>query len=216
MNNKQAFVIWGSSGHAKVLNDSIEKVGGHVVAMFDNKITNSVIHNVPIFYGIDGFKHWVRLTRNIADIKGLVAIGGNRGRDRLIIMKMMSDLGVEPATIIDPTANKSRSSKIGLGCQMLPGSVLAADAVVGAGCILNHRSILDHESTIGQGTHLAPGSTVCGLVTIGENVLVGAGSVVLPRITVGNDVLIGAGAVVTRNVPDGATVAGIPARVVRN
>jgi maltose O-acetyltransferase len=50
-------------------------------------------------------------------------------------------------------------------------------------------------------------------VKIGRNVWIGGGAIILPGVTVGDDAIIGAGAVVTRNVPDGATVAGNPARV---
>jgi maltose O-acetyltransferase len=38
---------------------------------------------------------------------------------------------------------------------------------------------------------------------------------VLPGVTIGRDAIIGAGSVVTRDVPDGATVAGNPARLLR-
>ncbi|BCJ89897.1 nodulation protein [Terrihabitans soli] len=50
-------------------------------------------------------------------------------------------------------------------------------------------------------------------VKIGRNVWIGGGAIILPGITVGDDAIIGAGAVVTRDVPEGATVAGNPARV---
>jgi acetyltransferase-like isoleucine patch superfamily enzyme len=42
---------------------------------------------------------------------------------------------------------------------------------------------------------------------------IGSGAVIMCGITIGQDAMIGAGAVVTRDVPDGATVAGVPARV---
>jgi UDP-2-acetamido-3-amino-2,3-dideoxy-glucuronate N-acetyltransferase len=42
---------------------------------------------------------------------------------------------------------------------------------------------------------------------------IGSGAVILCGITIGEGALIGAGAVVTRDVPDGATVAGTPARL---
>ncbi|WP_294268378.1 N-acetyltransferase [uncultured Sphingomonas sp.] len=41
---------------------------------------------------------------------------------------------------------------------------------------------------------------------------IGAGAVILPGVTIGKNVRIGAGAVVTRDVPDGETWIGNPAR----
>ena len=51
--------------------------------------------------------------------------------------------------------------------------------------------------------------------TIGSRVLIGSGAKVLGNIVIGNNVTIGANAVVTKDVPHGATVVGIPARIVK-
>ena len=50
---------------------------------------------------------------------------------------------------------------------------------------------------------------------VGDNVFIGAGAKILGPITIGNGSKIGAGAVVVRPVPPGATVVGVPARIVR-
>jgi len=42
---------------------------------------------------------------------------------------------------------------------------------------------------------------------------IGSGAVIMCNVTIGENALIGAGAVVTKSVPDGAVVAGNPARV---
>jgi acetyltransferase-like isoleucine patch superfamily enzyme len=52
-------------------------------------------------------------------------------------------------------------------------------------------------------------------VRIGNNVWVGYGACVLRGVTVGDNAVIGTNAVVTRDVPENAVVAGVPARVVR-
>lgn len=52
-------------------------------------------------------------------------------------------------------------------------------------------------------------------VIIKNDVWIGANSVIMPGITLGNGAIIGAGAVVTRDVPDYAIVAGVPAKVIK-
>ncbi|MCM8767548.1 MAG: serine O-acetyltransferase [Candidatus Omnitrophica bacterium] len=50
--------------------------------------------------------------------------------------------------------------------------------------------------------------------TIGNNVVIGAGAILLGPIKVGDGAKIGAGSVVIKDVPEGTTVVGVPARVV--
>ena len=52
--------------------------------------------------------------------------------------------------------------------------------------------------------------------TIGDRVVIGGGAVVLGAITVGEDARIGSGAVVVKPVPSGATVVGVPGKIVES
>lgn len=52
-------------------------------------------------------------------------------------------------------------------------------------------------------------------VIIKNDVWIGANSVIMPGVTIGNGAIIGAGAVVTKNVPDYAIVAGVPAKIIK-
>jgi serine acetyltransferase len=49
--------------------------------------------------------------------------------------------------------------------------------------------------------------------TLGDRVRVGANAVILGPITIGDDAVVGAGAVVVRDVPAGAVVGGVPAKI---
>jgi acetyltransferase-like isoleucine patch superfamily enzyme len=50
---------------------------------------------------------------------------------------------------------------------------------------------------------------------VGNNVWIGYGACILRGVTVGDNAIIGTSAVVTKDVPENAVVAGVPARVVR-
>ncbi|HPN57619.1 MAG TPA: DapH/DapD/GlmU-related protein, partial [Chitinophagaceae bacterium] len=71
---------------------------------------------------------------------------------------------------------------------------------------------IDHECIIGDFTHIAPGAVLCGNVKVGRNTFIGANSVIRQGIIIGDNVTIGAGTVVVKDVPDGATVVGNPAK----
>ncbi len=91
---------------------------------------------------------------------------------------------------------------------------------IGPGLYLPHGYVvIDGIVRIGRQCVIAPWVTigVNGSVagpTIGDNVFIGTGAKVLGGIRVGDNVRIGANAVVLDDVPDGATVVGIPARIV--
>ena len=55
----------------------------------------------------------------------------------------------------------------------------------------------------------------CAPIEIKRNVWVGAGATILPGVTVGENAIVAAGAVVTKNVPDNAVVAGVPAKIIK-
>ncbi|MDD7910929.1 sugar O-acetyltransferase [Pseudovibrio exalbescens] len=65
--------------------------------------------------------------------------------------------------------------------------------------------------------HKDPEKRVAGLeiakpVTIGSRVWIGGAAVIMPGVSIGDEAIVGAGAVVTKDVAEGATVVGNPAR----
>ena len=52
-------------------------------------------------------------------------------------------------------------------------------------------------------------------VKIGNKVWIGAHATILPGVTIGNGAVVGAGAVVTKDVPENAVVAGVPAKIIK-
>jgi acetyltransferase-like isoleucine patch superfamily enzyme len=102
----------------------------------------------------------------------------------------------------------------------------------GKGVFINHSAILSASGGIEfeDGVMCAPGLRIAtinhnfydrhctytyGKVTLKKNAWVGMNVTICPGVTVGKYVVIGAGAVVTKDVPDYAVVAGVPARVIK-
>ena len=105
--------------------------------------------------------------------------------------------------------NKLNPCIIGRSANFGPGFVLihSQGVVINTGVIGGRNVYIEHQVTIGAEKQQAP--------VIGDNVFIGAGAKILGAVRIGNDVKIGANAVVTKDVPDGATVVGIPAKVVK-
>lgn len=209
------FVIWGCAGHAKVLTSIIKSQGGEVLAFFDNKDVVSILPGVPVYLGEAGFKKWTSEAKNFTSVTGLVAIGGPRGADRVIIQNIFREAGLVLNPLIHPTAFVCNTAILGDGTQVLAQAVVATDSKLGFACIVNHKASIDHECLIGNGVHIAPGATVCGCVSIGDNTMIGAGSVILPRLRIGADSIIGAGAVITKDVLERSVIVGNPGRPIQ-
>lgn len=81
-----------------------------------------------------------------------------------------------------------------------------SNIVINEGCKIGHHVLIFQGVTIGFGTDGNP--------TIGNNVVICSGAKVIGGIHIGDNVIIGANAVVTHDIPDGAVVVGIPAKVI--
>lgn len=52
-------------------------------------------------------------------------------------------------------------------------------------------------------------------IHIGKNVWIGSHATILPGRTIGDNAIVAAGAVVTKDVPEGAIVGGVPAKIIK-
>jgi serine O-acetyltransferase len=86
----------------------------------------------------------------------------------------------------------------------------------GSGVVIGETAEIGDDVLMYQGAVLGGTSLTHGKrhPTVGNSVVIGAGAICLGAITIGEGAKIGAGSVVVKPVPPGATVVGIPGRVV--
>jgi acetyltransferase-like isoleucine patch superfamily enzyme len=63
--------------------------------------------------------------------------------------------------------------------------------------------------------HICPSATLAGRVSVGDETFIGLGCNIIQCLKIGANAVVGAGAVVIQDVEDGATVVGVPARVIK-
>ena len=193
-------ILYGASGHAKVIIDILEKNKLKISTIIDDNEQLKKVLNYPI-------KQFKNTTINEEII---ISIGNNKTR-KIISEKLKNStfgIAIHPKSSIDKTANMDK------GTVIMANAVVNSSANIGKHCIINTSSVIEHDCSINDFAHISPNATLCGNVTIGEGTHIGAGATVIPSIKIGKWCIIGAGAVVIKDIPDNSIVVGNPARVI--
>lgn len=206
-------VVWGASGHAKVVADIVRLRGDHeIVGFLDDEPTASGRE----FFGSRVLGGRDRLAALRTEGVSHLVLGFGDGAARLQLAPLVRDLGYALATAIHPRAVVAASATVGAGSVIAAGAVVGPDTTIGENVIVNTLAGVDHDCVIGDGAHLAPGSRAGGWVSVAEGAWIGIGATLRDRVRVGRGSIVGAGSLVLHDLPQGVVAYGVPARVVRN
>jgi serine O-acetyltransferase len=113
----------------------------------------------------------------------------------------------------------SQVSRFFTGIEIHPGAVIGARFFIdhGMGVVIGETARIGDDVTLYHDVTLGGVSFEEGIrhPQIGNNVIIGAGAQLLGPIKVGDNARIGSNAVVVKDVPEGATMVGVPAREVK-
>lgn len=192
-------VLYGASGHCKVVIDILEALGLPVDFIVDDNGALTKLLGYP-----------VRRNTGTYD-EALIAIGDCAVRRRIVesICVARYPTAVHPSAVVSPRA------VLGEGTVVMQGAIIQSSAAVGRHCIVNTGASVGHDAVLGDFVHVAPHATVTGGVSIGEGTWIGAGTTVRQGIRIGRRCMIGAGSVVVDDIPDGVVAFGNKCRIIK-
>ncbi|MBD3627922.1 acetyltransferase [Cyclobacterium sp.] len=206
MSEAKKVFLFGYSGHAYVIIESLLDAGYAIAGYFDKAEAEFNPYNLPYF----GFEKEVDVRCIVGDRLVFPSIGDNSIRENLI--DFFNSFALKQFVLKDPSAVVSSTATLGVSTYVGKGVLVNAQSIIGGGVILNSGSIVEHECKLGDFVHIAPGAVLCGNVKIGNGSFIGANSVVRENNSVVGGALIGAGSVVTKNITKNGIWFGNPVR----
>jgi len=202
-------VLYGAGGHGRVVADILAMRSGFEVVGFlddDGARRGKAVGSLTVLGGMEQVE-----TMRAGGVTGaIVTIGANAAR--MSKASEMEAAGLQLCIAIHPAAVVARDAVIGAGTVLMAGAVVNTGARIGRNVIVNTGATIDHDCNLGDGVHVSPGANLAGNVDVGTTAQLGIGCCVIPGIRIGAGCTAGAGAVVVRDIPDGETWAGNPAR----
>jgi acetyltransferase EpsM len=196
--------LFGASGHAKVIVDTLSLNGLHPVGLIDENPALHHVLDIPVYHSLE--------SAGIKDSDCLIiSVGDNAVRKEIVARLNWSCFGAA----VHPTAFISDRSTLGKGTVVMANASVNVDSVIGSHCIINTNCSVDHECVLHDYVHLSPNVALAGNVVVGEGAHIGIGAAVIQNVKIGKWATIGGGAVIIRDVPDYAVVVGNPGRVIK-
>ena len=198
------YLILGKGGQGRDVLDALLAAGRNVAGVFDEG-EPPLPAQVPLLGRIDDWR-----TALAPGVEFIAGMGNSTARTELAAAVLAA--GGKLATACHPAAVISPRATVGSGTFIAAGCIIAPEAVIHDLAFINANCSIDHDCQVGIAAQISPGVTLPGGVIVGDSAFIGVGAVVLPGKRIGVGAVVGAGSVVTRDVADGVTVSGNPAK----
>ncbi|GAA4282100.1 NeuD/PglB/VioB family sugar acetyltransferase [Gaetbulibacter aestuarii] len=212
---KQNIVVFGASGHAKVIIDILEKQNKYnIIGLIDSfKPKGETVFEYEIL-GTEEDLPYILKTYNIYG--GIIAIGDNYSRMSMYHKIDDLNLNLKYISAIHPRAIIGKNVVIGNGCCIMAGVVVNSDTTLGKHAILNTKCSVDHDCKIGDFSSIAPGATLGGGVMVDYCSAISLGASVIEGLSIGKNTIVGAGSLVLKSIGNNLVAYGVPAKKIRS
>jgi len=121
-------------------------------------------------------------------------------------------------TRIGPFVEIQRNVAVGENCKISSHSFICEGVTIADRVFIGHGVMFTNDlrprATAANGSLQGDADWTVIPIVVNEGSSIGSNATILAGVTIGADAIVGAGAVVTRDVPDGAVVAGVPAVII--
>lgn len=203
--------IYGSGAFGREIRDMVEAMDApsfKEILFFDDAYPNGgeTPQGVRVLGGFEKLEGYARDT-------GQVTLGVGQPCLRQKMGERARGVGFKLATIIDPSAIVRPTAQLGEGVTVAAQAFVSCDTVLGCGVMVNIAAMVGHDVRIGDYSVIDPHANLLGHVQVGSCTEIGTGAVVRLGFKVGSRSIVGLGSAVLKDVPDGVTVLGSPARL---
>lgn len=127
--------------------------------------------------------------------------------------RKIEDYGLAFATLIHPSVDLT-GVELSRDTTVYQNATLGVRAFLDEGAVVWMGAAVGQECQLGRCCIVGPNAVINGRVELGEGVYVGTNATILPEVKVGPGATIGAGSVAFQDVPAGATVVGVPGKII--
>ncbi len=200
-------LILGAGAMAVQALDELPPESGYrIVGFVEERARNQpgrTLEELPV-YGLDELE-------TLAPTHSAIAWIGEPSLRRRMVQQVES-YGMPFITMAHPQSVLRRHAAIGEGSILGPFCIAFQYSRIGRHCMVLYQTTVGHHAEIEDFVTIVDGVRMGGKIHVGEGAFIGQNACLREGVRIGRGAIVGAGAVVLRDVPDGDTVVGNPAR----
>ncbi|WP_166924404.1 acetyltransferase [Flavobacterium poyangense] len=204
-------IIIGARGYGREVHDLAKQCSGYnteytIKGFLDDKSE-----------ALDGFENYPEIISGVEEYEiqnndvFVCALGSVQWKKHYV--ELILSKGGEFINLIHPSSALNTNAVIGNGVLIFMYSNISNDCIIEDFVTIQGFVGLGHDTKIGKWSHLNTYSFTGGFAVLEEEVCLNTRATVLPNITVRKGATVGAASLVIKNVKEGTTVFGVPAKV---
>lgn len=204
-------IIIGARGYGREVHDLAKQCSGYnteytIKGFLDDKSE-----------ALDGFENYPEIISGVEEYEiqdndvFVCALGSVQWKKHYV--ELILSKGGEFINLIHPSSALNTNAVIGNGVLIFMYSNISNDCVIDDFVTIQGFVGLGHDTKIGKWSHLNSYSFTGGFAVLEEEVCLNTRATILPNITVRKGATVGAASLVIKNVKEGTTVFGVPAKV---